>query len=294
MSNKLAMKVQIAICPSSGFCFGVKRAVDITEKMLSEHPGEKIFTLGPIVHNKKVVGNLESKGILSRESADDMDSGIMIVRSHGVAPDIIEKAKKKGLSVTDATCPFVKKIHNIVKKLHVKGIPIIILGSERHPEIQGIKGYAGAECFTANSLSDIEKLPTLNKAGIVVQTTKIKEEFYTLAAELIKRIPECHIYNTICRETLRRQKNTAELAFSSDIMIIAGSKNSSNTSKLYSISSNLCSCAYWVENASEVKQEWFKGKLSIGLACGASTPIEELDEIKEKIKSYCSDIIIQA
>lgn len=277
---------KITICDECGFCRGVKRAIQISEQTAEENRGRRCCTLGPIVHNRKVVENLEGKGIKCASSPDEAGTGILIIRSHGVAPSVIREAEEKGLEIIDATCVFVKKIHKIVTRLSEQGIPAIIIGKKDHPEVQGITGYAHSGFFVVNSVKEAEELPFIRKAGIVIQTTKTKEEYDSILAELQKRIPETESYNTICFETLERQKKTAELASKSDVIIAAGGKHSSNTSKLCEIASKYCKRVYLAEDASEVRKEWIEGAENIGLVCGASTPIEELEKIKSKIEEF--------
>ncbi len=280
--------MKITICEGSGFCFGVKRAVAAVESARNKYcrTGVSVSTFGPIVHNSSVVENLRQGGIGVITDLPQAQGNCLIIRSHGVSPDIMEKARILACEVVDATCPFVKKIHRIVTALKDEGLPIIVVGKKEHPEVQAIMGYAGEICFVVDSLEDVKDIPELDRAGIVVQTTKTLKEFNELSQAISSRISDCRIYNTICFETIRRQEFVAGLAAKSEVMIISGARHSSNTSKLFSISSSLCPKTYLVEKSSELESGWFDGVYSVGLACGASTPIDELERIRDAILSY--------
>ncbi len=278
----------IKICSSIGFCFGVKRAIEKAENIKKENPNLNCYTLGSLVHNEKVVKNLEKKGIKCIKNLNEADKGFIIIRSHGVNPNIIEEAKNKGFEVIDATCPFVKKIHNIVNNLKEKKIPVIIIGKREHPEIQGIIGYTDNNFFIINSIEEVNNLPNLKEAGIVVQTTKIKSEYLSIVTELVSKIPILHIYNTICAETIKRQLDSYNLAKESDFVFVVGGKQSANTAKLFEIAKKVCSKTYKIEDSSELDNNLLvnmKKNSIIGLISGASTPIEDIFDIRDKIQN---------
>lgn len=275
----------ITICEVSGFCFGVKRAVSYLETAIQKYGAKMpVYTFGPIVHNSYVVDEFSKKNVKVVEGFDDVRPGCLVIRSHGASPKVFEVALERGFEIVDATCPFVKKIHNIVKTLRDAQSPIIIIGKAEHPEVIGISGYAGKDCHIVSSNEDVKSLPYLSKAGVVVQTTKTSEEFSSISEILKETIPNCNIYNTICFETVRRQKAVASLAKKSDVMIISGGKHSSNTSKLYSIASSICHKTYILENLSELESKWLESSDNIGLASGASTPIGELFKLRDAIE----------
>lgn len=278
---------KIIMSPDSGFCFGVKRAVDEVESAIRQYKNKEIpiYTLGPIVHNEKVVADLAKRGASAIESFEGVPPGCLVIRSHGVASELIAKAQSLGFNVVDATCPFVKKIHNIVTALCEENIPVIVIGKKDHPEVCAIVSYAGSECNVINSPQEALALPYMPVAGIVVQTTKTKEEFENIIAVLKTRIKDCRIHNTICFETVRRQKSLAALARNSDLVIISGGRHSSNTNQLFAIASSLCPKAYLVEEPEEMDPDWLTYVDKIGLASGASTPIEELEKIREIIQT---------
>ena len=280
----MTIEKSVTICPSGGFCFGVKRAVEIAETTAKTNKNKQCRTLGPIVHNKKVSERLEREGVKIVIEPEEMSSGILIIRSHGASPDVIARAKKQGLEIVDATCPFVKRIHGIAVKLSEEGIPVIIVGKYDHPEVQGILGYASGERYVVNSDSDIMNLKGLKKAGVVAQTTKTKEDFLRIAGYLLDAIPECHVYNTICSETLKRQKDAAALASVSDVIIAVGGRHSSNTSRLFEIVKKFCPKSYFIEELDELKKDWFENSKKVGIVYGASTPLEDVLEIKSVVE----------
>lgn len=273
---------KITISDSGGFCFGVRRALEISRKAAEGRGGCK--TLGPLVHNDKVVASLEEKGISSVDNPEEAAEGTLIIRSHGVAPGVVKRAEELGIEVIDATCPFVKKIHGIVTNLGEEKTPVIVIGKKEHPEVQGIIGYAGESgCMVVNTREDVEGLPPMKRAGVVVQTTKTEEEYAVILSAIRARIPEVRAFNTICSETKRRQKAAAALAAESDVVVVAGGRHSSNTSKLFEIAGKGCNSAHFAEDESDLRAEWFEGAERIGLICGASTPIEELEKIRRRI-----------
>ena len=274
----------ITICEVSGFCFGVKRAVSYLESAILKYSADMpVYTFGPIVHNSDVVDRFSQKNVKVIEDSLDVTPGCLVIRSHGAVPKVFESAKIRGFEIIDATCPFVRKIHTIVSTLKENLLPIIIIGKAEHPEVIGISGYCGKDFYIVNSKEDIKLLPDISRAGVVVQTTKTLEEFSSISEAIKEVIPFSRVYNTICFETVRRQKAVANLAKKSDLMIIAGGRHSSNTTKLFQIASSLCPKTKIIENISELKMEWFEGTENIGLASGASTPIEGLEKIREAI-----------
>ena len=229
---------------TAGFCFGVKRAVDTVYKQVDTKCGQ-IYTYGPIIHNEEVIKDMRDKGVIVLRSEEDLDmisQGTVIIRSHGVEKRIYEKIEQKGLRIVDATCPFVKKIHNIVSEKSGEGFHIIIIGNPEHPEVVGIKGWAkdnvtviqsaeDAECFTADRKE---------KICIVSQTTFNYNKFKDLVEIIMKKSYDVSVLNTICNATKERQTEAESIAESVDAMIVIGDKHSSNTQKLFEICRKEC------------------------------------------------------
>ncbi|HIX63423.1 MAG TPA: 4-hydroxy-3-methylbut-2-enyl diphosphate reductase, partial [Candidatus Mediterraneibacter colneyensis] len=222
---------------TAGFCFGVKRAVETVYEQADTCEGP-IYTYGPIIHNEEVVRDLENRGVKvlrSEEALDRIDGGTVIIRSHGVEKRIYDKLEKKGIRVVDATCPFVKKIHNIVRKESAQGRYILIIGNPEHPEVTGIRGWAGKNAAVVQNADDIEKtdFSKMQKICVVSQTTFNYNKFKDLVEIIKKKSYDVSVLNTICNATKERQTEAESIAKSVDAMIVIGDKHSSNTQKLF-------------------------------------------------------------
>ncbi len=275
--------MEILVAAQAGFCFGVKRALQMALDARGEGP---ICTLGPLVHNPLVIHQLEEKGVRAVSSVDEAESGSLLIRTHGVPPEISEKAEKKGLRVIDATCPLVKKIHSIVEGLRREGYAIAVIGHGAHPEVQGILGYAGPGSVVLENEDQAAALPLQKKLGVVVQTTELLANYQKIAHRLLLKAEECRIFNTICFATQERQRAALELARTVDLMIIVGGRNSSNTRKLLEACLGTKTPTHLVEDAGELDPAWFSGKKVIGLTGGASTPDEAIIEVKRTVKKF--------
>lgn len=273
------MKINIA--KKAGFCFGVKRAIDITFNLAKED-NKGLYTYGPLIHNPQVVEELNRKGVKTISDLTSPDIRTIIIRTHGVSPQVYDETSKMGYNVIDATCPFVKKAQNFAQILHDEGYQVLIIGDKEHPEVQGLIGFAGGKAVVA---SDADKLPALkNRVGIIVQTTQPFDTFRKIVLQVISTVREVKIYNTICDFTAQRVKETKELAKKVDLMVIVGGKNSSNTNQLVKLSRDVCAKVYHVETADEIREEWFQGVENVGITGGASTPQWIIDDAVKKIK----------
>ncbi|MDW7675420.1 MAG: bifunctional 4-hydroxy-3-methylbut-2-enyl diphosphate reductase/30S ribosomal protein S1, partial [Bacillota bacterium] len=281
--------IEITVANKAGFCFGVKKALDIAESAVV-CPTEQIFTLGPLIHNPQVVTKLADKGIVSINDLTEITSGKVIIRSHGVAPEIINEAKDKGLELVDATCPFVNKAQQLAKEHADKGYLIVIVGDPTHPEVEGIFGWSGNNAKVIEDIDEVTALPQQSKICVVAQTTQSIEKFNQIVAALKGKADEVKVCNTICDATRQRQDAAKKLALDSDIMIVVGGRNSSNTRKLTSICEATGTPTYHIEQASELKQEWFVAKEKIGVTAGASTPDWILEEVINKMTEINNDV----
>ncbi|MBP5491769.1 MAG: bifunctional 4-hydroxy-3-methylbut-2-enyl diphosphate reductase/30S ribosomal protein S1 [Clostridiales bacterium] len=270
---------------SSGFCFGVENAVTTAYKVSEEHVGQKIYMLGEITHNETVVGDLLSKGMLLVHDTDEIEEGsIVLIRAHGVPPEIYGKLNEKKCEIIDCTCPFVAKIHKIVKKADEEGHPVYITGTKGHPEVVGICGECRNGATVISSLEECQALPDIEADSVwVSQTTFSNKEFQKICEFVQKKIANKQIFGTICSTTENRQRETAGLADSSDVMVVIGSQSSSNTRKLFDICSDRCALTYLVGSADEVKpllSKWKESKVErIGVTAGASTPVSIIREV---------------
>lgn len=269
---------------TAGFCFGVAGAVEKAFRLASEG-GEKIYTFGPLIHNSSVVRRLEAMGVQVVDTIEDrrLKQASVIIRAHGVAPDIIEQLQAKGCRITDATCPFVRKIHSLVRTEYAKGKQILIIGDPKHPEVQGINGHCENSALILESEEDADHLSeTLERdteISVVTQTTFNIKKFERISEKLKKAFDKLKFFDTICSATALRQKEAEKIAAQVDLMIIVGGRNSSNTLKLYERSSQLCRNVKLVESAEELDRNWFKNISKAGVTAGASTPSWSIEEV---------------
>ncbi len=262
------MKIELA--SSYGFCYGVKRAIEIAQ----EHRNS--FTYGPLIHNKDEINRLkEGFNIGLIEKIEDIkNDNAVVIRTHGIPKNELEVLKKQKNKIIDATCPYVTTPQNIVEKMSKEGYSIVIFGDKKHPEIKGVVSYATniKDTFIVLHPEELEDLPIKNRVAVVSQTTKKPEDFVKIVSALIQTYKEVRVFNTICNATFENQDAAAELAKRADIMIVIGGKHSSNTKMLHSISQKDCPDSYLIENENELNAKWFKNKNLCGISAGASTP----------------------
>ncbi len=265
--------MNIKLADKAGFCYGVKRAVDVALKCKEKY-NKKIYTLGPLIHNNDVVNNLKENNIypIELDKIDTLNSGdVIIIRSHGISEEDLIKLKNKDLIIVDATCPFVSNIQQKVKKYHKLGYTILIVGDKNHPEVIGINGWCNNSAIISKDGNDFDKLP--NRICVVSQTTEKQENWEKVLNIVIKKCKEIAAFNTICSATEVRQKAANDLSSKVDMMVVIGGKNSSNTTKLYEICKKNCPNTIHVENAGEIPHYINKEKIkNIGVTAGASTP----------------------
>lgn len=264
--------MKITIAKSSGFCFGVRRAIKISTELAKKK--KNVFVLGDIVHNSFVVKDLRKHGIkkISRLSPNNKNR-TLIIRAHGAPKKIFEKAKKCGYRIMDATCPKVKDIYKIAKRLE-KNNKIIIIGDKNHDEVKGIIGQLEKRPLILNSASRISKkeLSRIQKAAVITQSTQTFENIEKIMTSLLKIIPRVKLYNTTCQTTIIKQQEIRLLPKKNDLILILGSKTSANTKHLYQISKRINKNTYWIECAKDIKTSWLKNIKKIGIMAGASTP----------------------
>ena len=274
------MKIELA--SSYGFCYGVKRAIEIAE----EHKDS--FTYGPLIHNKDEINRLK-QGFnigLVENIKDIKNDNAVVIRTHGIPKDELALLKKEKNKIIDATCPYVTTPQNIVEKMSTEGYSIVIFGDKEHPEIKGVVSYASKEndAFIVLEPTELSNLPLKNKVAVVSQTTKKPKDFAKIVSALIQTHKEVRVFNTICNATFENQDAAAELAKKADVMIVIGGKHSSNTKMLHSISQNDCTDSYLIENEEELQISWFKKKKLCGISAGASTPDWIVQNVIKKIE----------
>lgn len=275
--------MEIIIAKQSGLCYGVKRALRIARRT-RQQKNREVFTFGELIHNPQVISDLKAQGIYPVEDLDALSSGTVIIRSHGISPDIYKLLMERKMEIVDATCPIVKKIQKLVSRLAKKEDEIIIVGNKEHPEIKGLIGYSLGKGVIVENELEASSLPSKKKRAVLAQSTQDLYLFANVVAALIEKTEELKVYNTICSSTQTRQKSTSELASSVDTLFIVGGKNSSNTNKLYQISKRILPNTYFIESAKKITSQMLEGVKKIGLSGGASTPPEAIQEAVMKIK----------
>ena len=271
--------MEVILAKTAGFCFGVKRAVDTVYK---EAGKKNVYTYGPIIHNSEVVNDLKKKGvevINSREELEALEEGTVIIRSHGVAREIYDLIHEKGLELVDATCPFVRKIHKIVEKAGNDGDQVIIVGSEHHPEVQGIKGWCTGEVHIISDAEQFEGIDLNKPTTLVSQTTFNYKKFQDLVEILNKKGYDIGVCNTICNATEERQLEAKSIAKGVDAMVVIGDKQSSNSQKLYEISKKECENTFFVQTLRDLDLKLFESTGKVGITAGASTPQKIIKEV---------------
>ncbi|MCF7912298.1 MAG: 4-hydroxy-3-methylbut-2-enyl diphosphate reductase [Candidatus Cloacimonetes bacterium] len=278
----MSLKTEIRLAPNSGFCFGVKRAIKLARE--AAETNKKIVTLGPIIHNPQLVERLRQRGVDSVDNLDAITDQTVIIRSHGVEHNVLEKLKNSGAEIIDATCPYVAKAQELAKKLSREGYPVCIMGNASHPEVKAIRSYIEGEVFIIENENELPE-KNFTRLGLISQTTKSLEDFQNVASKLLPKAKELRIVNTICSATSVRQQATMSLALESDIMIVIGGYNSSNTKMLAKICQNIIETQH-IETAVELQGNWFTGKFKIGLTAGASTPDWIIVNVYNEINKY--------
>lgn len=274
--------MEIIIGKESGFCFGVKRAVDGVKEDVKNL--DELYCLGEIVHNEGVVKELEDMGVKFVESLDEVkDNSNVAIRAHGVDEKTYKLAENKNLVVKDYTCPKVTQIHNKIKEKAEEGHTIILIGKKTHPEVIGSAGYAN-DIYIIETIDEIESLPELSKVFSIVQTTFSMSKYLEIEKRLKEKYSNIECLNTICASTKNRQEECAKISKEADFMIIVGGKNSSNTKKLYEVACANCENCIIIQDETDKKIEDCKNYGIIGIMSGASTPIETVQKIVEKIK----------
>ena len=273
---------RIEIAAHAGVCYGVERALSMAADAATSAPAP-VHTLGPLIHNPLVVKELEAQGVGLAETLDDAASGSIIIRAHGVVPAVIEQARARNLTVLDATCPYVKRVHAAAEKLVREGYQLIVVGESGHPEVEGIMGHADGAARVVSCADDLADLEISNRVGVVVQTTQTQAPLAGVVSALLTRASEVRVINTICSATQERQQAASELASRADVMIVVGGKNSGNTRRLAQICAERCERTHHVEDACEIYPAWFTDTGLIGITAGASTPSSHIERAVKAI-----------
>ena len=281
--------MEVTVAETAGFCFGVKRAVEKVYEQIGKTE-KPIYTYGPIIHNEQVVGDLQEKGVEVIDTLEELRTirdAVVVIRSHGVGKDVYDILKENGVEIVDATCPYVKKIHRIVEKQTAEGRRVLIVGSEDHPEVQGIKGWGDERTKVIENMDDFRRLelPEDEKLCIVSQTTFNYKKFQDLVEKISKTRYDITVLNTICNATQERQVEAMRIASQVDVMLVIGGKHSSNTQKLYDICRKECKNTYYIQTLGDFNPECISSVRSVGITAGASTPNNIIEEVHTKCQN---------
>ncbi len=288
--------IKIFIGENSGFCFGVKRAIDKAEE-IAKH--SKVATLGYVIHNPQAIERLKRKGVQIIEDPNnfrstDLNGTELVIRTHGVRKEMYEQLKRSGLKFFDATCPFVIRSQRIVEKFSSLGYSVVIFGDPNHPEVVGVVSFSKSKnIFVVRKPEEVDNIPFTRKVIVVSQTTQKLDDFTEVVKKVLQKAFEVRVFNTVCEVTVEAQREAKEIAELSDVVMVVGGKMSSNTDKLYKVCKDLVK-SYKIETADEIQQEWIQKAEKIGIVAGTSTPdfiIKDVIRKIEEIKRDSAEII---
>jgi 4-hydroxy-3-methylbut-2-enyl diphosphate reductase len=277
---------KVVIAEEAGACYGVERALRMVQEAVEKN--EKVCTLGPLIHNPRVVDGLASRGVRVVSTPEEAAGSALVLRTHGVTPDEERRAREVCSKVIDATCPFVKKVHQAVERLAKDGYQVVIVGEAGHPEVVGTLAHAPQATVIA-SAKEAERLPHAHRMGVVVQTTQSIAVLRECVGALLARCDELHVVNTICEATSGHQGACAKLARQADVMVVIGGRNSANTTHLAEIARKLCPSTHHIEGADELSGPWFSGAKLIGVTAGASTPAAQINDVAAAIRAMVGE-----
>lgn len=281
------MSVSIRIAREAGACYGVERALELTMDAARSDMGS-VFTLGPLIHNPRVVKELEAIGVRVAESPSDARGGTLILRTHGVTPEEERISRECCDRVIDATCPFVKRCHRAAERLARSGYQVVIVGEKNHPEVEGTLGHV-PDAVVISKADEVIGLKLGKRVGVVVQTTQARANLDAVVDAISSKVDELVVENTICEATSGHQSAAAELAHDVDVMIVVGGKNSANTTHLAEIAGKICPRTHHIEYEDELERAWFEGVTSIGVTAGASTPAAQIAAVCASIEKLVGE-----
>jgi 4-hydroxy-3-methylbut-2-enyl diphosphate reductase len=276
--------LDVIVSQVMGYCFGVMRAMSLIEEGLKER-GRPIYTIGDVIHNPQAVEDLRSKGVIPVSSMEELSEGdTLIIRAHGVIPEVIESARERGIRLIDTTCPFVQKSQKYVREIAEEGRKAIIIGDGKHPEVRAIAGQAGPDPIIVSTPVEAELIEGIDRAGVVIQTTFSHEKAIKIIEELERVIEDLEMYNTICKATVVRREATLALAGKVDMVLVVGGKGSSNTKRLFQMCLDEGIAARFIETADDIDPGWFEDGETIGLTTGTSTPDWVIDDVLARLR----------
>lgn len=275
--------VEIILAEGAGFCSGVKRAVEVAFEV-AKRDKEKVYTLGPLIHNSPVVHQLAQVGVKVIEDLGEIESGTIIFRSHGVSKKIYQQAREKGLKIVDATCPIVKRVQKLALILKEEGYNVVIVGERTHPEVVSIYNTLEGEVLVIREVKGVEQVYPTQKVGVIAQTTQDFHAFQQVVTTLLPRAKELRVFNTICEATTERQRNSLKLAKFVDLILVVGGHNSANTNRLANLCREMGTETHLVEFPEEIDSTWLRDREKIGLTGGTSTPIWLIEKVKDRLE----------
>jgi len=279
--------MEIIVDEGAGFCFGVERAMKMTEAVARSSRG-RVVTIGPLIHNPQVIEELKKEGVEVASADADLHDAVVIIRTHGVAPEVEQQLRQKSRSLVDASCPYVKKSHQYAELLHKEDYHILIVGDRNHPEIKGLLGCAGERVTVINDPDEADALPHFPKLGVIIQTTYPIEKVQKIIAKLVGRTTELRVYNTICDYTSDRQTTTASIARRVQLMYVIGGRNSANTNKLVDTCRQQGVETRLIEVAEEIDERDLENVERVGITAGASTPEIRIAEVIERLEQIAA------
>lgn len=275
--------MEIIKVKDAGFCFGVQRAIDLALKSAKKEKNY-VYTLGPLIHNPQVCGKLRQQGIIEAKNLNEIKSGVVILRSHGVPPKLYQEIYNAGFKIVDAVCPSVKKVQLLAQQLKEEGYEVIVVGEKNHPEVMSIIGTVEGQTIVVEGPQEVKKLKLIRKVGVISQTTQTIDNFKKVVEILLDKAKEVKINNTICNAVENIQKNSLNIAKQVDLMLVVGGKNSANTTRLFQLCKECTKHTYHIEIADEIDLSWLKGVMKIGITGGTSTPHWIIEQVEEKLK----------
>lgn len=275
--------MKIVVAENAGFCFGVKRALELLSGATKDQ-SRPVCTLGALIHNPQEIARLRERGVEQVSSLEAVEHGAVVLSAHGVDPKVEAEARRRGLEVIDATCPFVRRAHAHILALAEDGYQVVVLGDPGHREVEGLAARAGGQAEIVSSAEEAAALPFRERRGLVVQTTQRPETLHEVAAALADRCRELRVFNTICEATASRQESARQLATEVDVMVVVGGRISANTARLRVICTATGTPTHHLETADEIDPAWFQGAGRVGVTAGASTPEWIIAEVVERLR----------
>jgi small subunit ribosomal protein S1 len=280
--------MHIILVPEGGFCFGVRRAMEMADTAIAEHGGGA--TLGPLIHNQEVVSRLERQGLRPVAAPGDVRAGeVVMLRTHGTGPETVKALEARGVQLVDATCPFVARAQREAARFQEEGYDILILGEPDHPEAIGIAAHTGGAARIVESAGEAADLKLRKKVAVICQTTQRLDALQELVRVLLPRVIELRVANTICDATSKRQEASLQVARQVDLMLVIGGKHSANTTRLAELCAETGTPTRHVETAAELQPEWLQGVGRVGVTAGASTPDWAIEELVEKLQELAGE-----